>query len=568
MPNKLFSLVGTIGIVALSFASTADAAVSKPDQYRETYYYDQGENIQNQASLWTKDKKGEILTGEKTIYIQQNDKLIAVDSTSGKEKWRFSNGPMNHIKIINQQIFIHQKSGNLSVVQAATGKILSTIKTGKTLVSGVAADENHVYLITGEYPKKSIAAFDLKSGLKKWEYQNNESRYRSIEVRNHTLLVQTFESGAITRSVVYALDLQTGKELWGHNNIGMPIYETDQQYYFEYSDFMGYPEDEMFNILLLNKKTGKQKALYRYKDPSYDSKNGGSSYPKVDRAVVKDHDLYLARGPKLYQYDITKEPSSSAPFVYGYNIYDGAYSGRHEFVLGPYNGKAFYISGERLEGKVLGKDFVSVNYEGISNPISTIDAFDNGLYVGMTDHQFVALNVETGKAFFKAKMNEMIKGTKIVGNTIIVETEKQVRAYPLPKEAAKQAISNGPLLPGFKEENAKISINGKLYDIKTKPVFVENKMYLPFRELFEMLDSKVEYNAQTRKITATNSKNTVVLTPNEIKAQLNNQEVVMEKMPFIHQNVTYVPLRAAATLLGAKVTWDTGKRTVFIEIYT
>lgn len=565
MTKKLLSIVGTIGIAALSFTSAAEAAVSKPDQYRGTYYYDQGTQIKNQSPLWTKGKNGTVLTGNQTIFIQQNDVLMALDSTNGKEKWRLAKGSIGHMELINGHLFIHQKSGNLSIVQATTGKITSTIKTGKSIVSGIAADQKQVYVVSGEYPKKSIIAFDIKSGQKKWEYQKNESDYQSIEIRNNTLLVHTVESGAITRGVLYVLDLQSGKELWGHSDIGSPIYETDQHYYFEYSGFMTYLDDDMFITSVVNKQTGKQEALHRYKDPNFASKNGSISYPSVDRAVVKDNHLYLGKGPKLYQYDITKDPSTSAPFVYGYNVSDSAYSGRYEFVLGPYNGKAFYISGESLIGSVLGKDFVNVGYEGISNPISIIDAFDNGLYVGMTDHQFVALNVETGKAFFKSKMNEQIQGTKVVGNMIIVETEKQVAAFPVPKEASKQVTNTQPLLPGLKEADAKISINGKVSDLKTKPVFVENKMYLPFRELFELLETKVDYNAQTKKITATNAKSTIVLTPNETKALLNNQEVTMEKMPFIYKNSTYVPLRDAATLLGAKVTWDTGKRTVFIE---
>ncbi|MFJ5624904.1 stalk domain-containing protein [Peribacillus loiseleuriae] len=564
--NKPLLLFGIIGIATLSFTSAAEAAVSKPNQYLETYYYDQGEKIKNQSPLWTKEKKGTVLTGEQTIFIQQNDVLVALNPTNGTEKWRFSKGAIDYVEFIDQQLFIHQKSGNLSIVQAATGKLLSTINTGKIVVSGVGADKSHVYLITGEYPKKSIVAFDRKSGQKKWEYKRDESRYQSIEVRNNHLLVHTVESGAITQGYVYALDLQTGKALWAHSGVSGPIYETNEHYYFEYSGFMGYLEDDMFVINVVEKKTGKQVETYRYKDPNFISKNGRISYPAVDRAVVKENYLYLAKGPKLYQYDITKDPSSSSPYVYGNNIADDAYNGRYEFVLGPYDGKAFYISGERLEGTVLGKDFVKVNYEGISNPITTIDAFDNGLFVGMTDHQFVALNIETGKALFKSRMNEQIKGTKVVGNTIIVETEKQVNAFPLPKELSKLVNNNQPLLPGLKEADAKISINGKSYDLKTKPVFVENKMYLPFRELFELLQAKVDYNAQTKKITATTSKSTIVLTPNETKALLNNQEVTMEKMPFIHQNVTYVPLRAAATLLGAEVKWDTGKRTVFIEM--
>ncbi|WP_170289676.1 stalk domain-containing protein [Cytobacillus depressus] len=566
MTNKLLSLVSTIGLVTLSFTSTAEAAMSKPNQYRETHYYDQGEQIKNQSPLWTKDKKGTVLTGEQTVFIQQNDVLLALDPTSGKEKWRFSKGAIDYVEIINQQLFIHQKSGNLSILQATTGKLISTIKTGKNIVSGIDADKSLVYLIAGEYPKKSILAFDLKSGQKKWEYQRDESRYQKIEVRNNHLLVHTVESGAITQGYLYALDLQTGKALWAHSGTNDLIYETDQNYYFEYSGFMGYLEDDMFVINVVDKKTGKIVETYRYKDPNYLSKNGRISYPAVDRAVVKENYLYLGKGPKLYQYDLTKNPSSSAPFIYGYNVDDGAYSGRYEFVLGPYNGKAFYLSGEGLVGTVLGKDFVGVGYEGISNPITTIDAYDNGLYVGMTDHQFVALNVETGKAFFKSKMNEQIKGTTVVGNSIIVETENQVKAFPVPKEASKAIDQKQPLLPGFTKADAKISINGKLYDLKTKPVFVENKMYLPFRELFELLQAKVDYNAQTKKITATTAKSTIVLTPNETKALLNNQEVTMEKMPFIHEGVTYVPLRAAATLLGAEVKWDTGKRTVFIEM--
>ncbi|MGE8081295.1 hypothetical protein [Peribacillus loiseleuriae] len=60
--------------------------------------------------------------------IQQNDVLVALNPTNGTEKWRFSKGAIDYVEFIDQQLFIHQKSGNLSIVQAATGKLLSTIR--------------------------------------------------------------------------------------------------------------------------------------------------------------------------------------------------------------------------------------------------------------------------------------------------------------------------------------------------------------------------------------------------------------------------------------------------------
>lgn len=115
-----------------------------------------------------------------------------------------------------------------------------------------------------------------------------------------------------------------------------------------------------------------------------------------------------------------------------------------EWLAGPYRDKLFVLEhsgGTRrflvggLEGSSLSPIQFNDTYEVGANSISRLDLSGNGLYVGHTDGQFVAVDVQTGRAFFRLQTDTKNFGpTHVVGNTLVVQTENELLAFALPEE--------------------------------------------------------------------------------------------------------------------------------------
>ena len=115
-----------------------------------------------------------------------------------------------------------------------------------------------------------------------------------------------------------------------------------------------------------------------------------------------------------------------------------------EWLAGPYRDKLFVLEREGGKrrfrvGDVGGSSLAPIPFDDAyqvgANPISRLDLIDNGLYVGHTDGQFVAVNIRTGRAFFHFRTDAKNFGpTHVVGDTLVVQAGDELFAFTLPKE--------------------------------------------------------------------------------------------------------------------------------------
>lgn len=110
-----------------------------------------------------------------------------------------------------------------------------------------------------------------------------------------------------------------------------------------------------------------------------------------------------------------------------------------------------------------------------------------------------------------------------------------------------------------------VILNGELMQFDVQPIIVENRMLAPMRAIIEKYGS-VEWDGETRTVTAVQGGLTVVLKIDSDIALVNGEEVKLDSPAIIRSNRTLVPIRFLCETLGANVSYDESERTA--DIYT
>jgi len=118
-------------------------------------------------------------------------------------------------------------------------------------------------------------------------------------------------------------------------------------------------------------------------------------------------------------------------------------------------------------------------------------------------------------------------------------------------------------------ENAQISVtlNGTpIQFLYAEPIMIEDRTLVPFRAIFEALDTDVEWDDETRTAIGTRDDITIEIPIDSTIATVNGEEVELDVPAMIHNERTLVPLRFIAEASGAEVEWNDATRTVTISI--
>ncbi len=94
------------------------------------------------------------------------------------------------------------------------------------------------------------------------------------------------------------------------------------------------------------------------------------------------------------------------------------------------------------------------------------------------------------------------------------------------------------------------------------PVLEDGRVYVPFRAVFEALDAAVDYDLDTKAITAQKGDTMVQFVIGDTDITVNDKTVTTDAASFVRNGRTYVPVRFAAQSLGLTVGWDSKAQTV------
>lgn len=119
-------------------------------------------------------------------------------------------------------------------------------------------------------------------------------------------------------------------------------------------------------------------------------------------------------------------------------------------------------------------------------------------------------------------------------------------------------------VPAVGEADISVLVNGKAINFDVPPQIIDGRTLVPLRAIFEALGAEVNWNGETRTVTAQRDDTQISMTIGNNVMKVDSREIVLDVPPQIIGDRTLVPARAAAEGFGAEVGWDGETRTVTI----
>lgn len=117
----------------------------------------------------------------------------------------------------------------------------------------------------------------------------------------------------------------------------------------------------------------------------------------------------------------------------------------------------------------------------------------------------------------------------------------------------------------YAQPNIKVYIDGQKMNFTQNAVIKNGSTMVPYRDIFEKLGARVDYDVSKQIVTGTRGKESVKLTIGDTNAYINGIKKSLNEAPFIVNGRTMVPLRFISEALGADVNWDESTYTVNIS---
>ncbi|MBO5059498.1 MAG: carbohydrate-binding domain-containing protein [Clostridia bacterium] len=108
----------------------------------------------------------------------------------------------------------------------------------------------------------------------------------------------------------------------------------------------------------------------------------------------------------------------------------------------------------------------------------------------------------------------------------------------------------------MREKRIRVNIDGNAVIFDTEPTIKNDTTLVGFRAILEALGAVVEWDEETRTVTAVKDNITITLTVNSDIASVNGKECTLAAAPEIINNSTMIPIRFISEQLGMNVKWD------------
>lgn len=113
--------------------------------------------------------------------------------------------------------------------------------------------------------------------------------------------------------------------------------------------------------------------------------------------------------------------------------------------------------------------------------------------------------------------------------------------------------------------NVTVLLEGEKLEFSQEPVIVNGRTLVPLRAIFEALGADIDWNGDTKTVTATKESDTVKLTIDNSIAYKNSDSITLEAPPIIVNGNTMVPARFIAESFGLEVGWDANTRKISLD---
>ena len=114
------------------------------------------------------------------------------------------------------------------------------------------------------------------------------------------------------------------------------------------------------------------------------------------------------------------------------------------------------------------------------------------------------------------------------------------------------------------EKSISLQINGSEISAEVPPTVIDGRTMVPVRAIFEAVGANIDFNAETKTITAKKGDTTVNMTVGAKIATVNSKEVQLDAPAVIVNGRTLAPARFVAETFGYTVQWDSENKIVKI----
>ena len=123
--------------------------------------------------------------------------------------------------------------------------------------------------------------------------------------------------------------------------------------------------------------------------------------------------------------------------------------------------------------------------------------------------------------------------------------------------------------PAAVDDAVKVVLDGVLVDFDVygvAPQIVNDRIIVPLRAVFELMGAEVDWDNDTRTVTATKGDTVVVLEIDSTCPTVNGEVIEIDQPAIIINDRTMAPLRFVAEAFGGDVEWNGELRAAFITL--
>ena len=115
------------------------------------------------------------------------------------------------------------------------------------------------------------------------------------------------------------------------------------------------------------------------------------------------------------------------------------------------------------------------------------------------------------------------------------------------------------------EKSISLQVNGREISAEVPPTVIDGRTMVPVRAIFEAVGANIDFDAETKTITARKGDTTVNMTVGANAVTVNNKEVQLDAPAVIVNGRTLAPARFVAETFGYTVQWDAENKIVKIN---
>ena len=105
------------------------------------------------------------------------------------------------------------------------------------------------------------------------------------------------------------------------------------------------------------------------------------------------------------------------------------------------------------------------------------------------------------------------------------------------------------------QDIAKVILNGRKIDSEVPPTIVDNRIFIPVRNVVESVGGQIEWIPNDNSVTIHYNDSVITFGIEKNMVLVNGVEIYIEQSPFIKDGRTMIPLRFIATQLNMNVEW-------------